>query len=52
MLHNMTMGDLRIRNLSDDLHYKLKVICAKKRISMNQLIKDLIKKYIEENNGK
>ena len=46
------MGELRIRKLPDELHYKLKIICAKKRISMNQLLKDLIKKYIEENNGK
>ena len=48
----MHMGDLRIRDLDDDLHYRLKVLCAKKRISMNQLIKDLIQKYIEENNSK
>ena len=46
------MSELRIRDLPDDLHYKLKIICAKKRISMNQLLKDLIKKYIEENDGK
>ena len=49
MWYNIPMGDLKIRGLPDDLHYRFKVICVKKKISMNQVLKDFIKKFVEEN---
>ena len=52
MLYISYMGTIVIRKVPDKIHHDLKVICAQKDISMNQLLKDLIKKYVEENKGK
>ena len=52
MLYIVLMGTIVIRKVPDKLHHDLKILCAKMNISMNQLLKDLIKKYVEENNGK
>ena len=52
MLYIINMGTIVIRKVPDKLHHDLKILCAKKNISMNQLLKNLIKKYVEENNGK
>jgi predicted HicB family RNase H-like nuclease len=40
------------RRIPDELHHDFKVACAKQNISMNKCIIELMKKYVEENNGK
>jgi len=40
--------DTKIRNLPDEIHHKFKVLCAIRRISINQATIDLIKKEVEE----
>ena len=39
---------MRIRNVPDDLHWKFKLMCTEKRISINQRIIQLIEKDVEK----
>jgi plasmid stability protein len=42
------MKDLRIRNISDDLHRRFKTLCASKGVSMNDYLIQLIKEAVEK----
>ena len=46
------MKDMRIREVPDDLHLKFKLLCVKKKISMNQYLIQMIKKEVEEEEKK
>lgn len=46
------MKSIMVRRIPDKIQHDFKIACAKKDISMNECIINLIKKYVEENNGK
>ena len=46
------MKYIKIRDIPDDLHMAFKIKCVKNSISMNSCLIELMKKYVEENNGK
>ena len=46
------MGELRIRNVPDELHRKFKALCAEKGIVMNDYLLEFIKKEVEKREKK
>jgi predicted HicB family RNase H-like nuclease len=52
IVYNITMKSIMVRRIPDNIHHDFKIACAKKDISMNECLIELMKKYIEENNGK
>ena len=52
IVYNIIMKIIITRRIPDELHRNFKVACAKQNISMNKCIIALMKKFVEENNGK
>lgn len=50
--YNNGMKYIKIRDIPNDLHMAFKLKCVRNNISMNKCLLDLMKKYVEENNGK
>ncbi len=46
------MKDMRIREVPDELHLKFKLLCVKKKISMNKQLIKMMKKEIEKEDKK
>lgn len=44
----LCMGEMRIRNVPDELHWKFKALCAEKGITMNDYLLEFIKKEVEK----
>lgn len=46
------MKDMRIREVPDELHLKFKLLCVKKKISMNDYLIKMMEKEIEKEDKK
>ena len=46
------MKDMRIREVPDELHLKFKLLCVKKKITMNNYLLKLVEKEVEKEGKK
>ncbi len=41
------MSDMRIREVPNEIHYQFKLICVRKRVTMNDHLLQLVKSEVE-----
>lgn len=46
------MKDMRIKEVPDELHYQFKLLCVKKKITMNKYLIRMLEKEIEKEDKK
>ncbi len=48
----ITDMEMKIRDIPGELHYQFKLLCVKKKISMNKYLRKMIEKEVEREDKK